>query len=414
MEKCRKFLSEYLEMIIHKKISIVDAARKLGYTPQWLGQIKKRYIKEGAACLQHGNKFKPSHRKIADDIRKKIVTLYCAKYEGINFRYFSTCLKTDENITGVSYWTVKSILEAAGLKSPEAHKIKKHKEVHRPRLRREHEGDLIQIDGTPYEFFWKFGNKNKYDCHGSIDDATGKITGLYMTQNECLYGYLEILRQTCLKYGVPSEIYSDRAAIFCVTPREKQNLTAWEALAGIHDKRTQWQRVLSDLNIKQTLAWSPQAKGRVERMWETVQGRLPMFLFLRGADTVEKANKVLPEFIEQFNNEFAVEPAKKDSYYLPVPSNLNEILCAQIPRKTDHTGSLSFHSYKFTIQNCIENVAYKNILLCINESGMFARLNGHDYPLKLNDPYIAAGDVPQVLEDIIYRYMYAYAKEISA
>lgn len=108
-----------------------------------------------------------------------------------------------------------------GLKALKLARLRKKIKAHRPRLRRENEGDLIQIDGTPFEWFYKSGDNKKYSMHGAIDDATGKITGLYITENECLYGYLEILRQTIQNHGIPREIYSDRAAIFCVTPKNK-------------------------------------------------------------------------------------------------------------------------------------------------------------------------------------------------
>lgn len=117
-------------------------------------------------------------------------------------------------------------------KTPEAHNIKKSDKLHRPRLRRANFGDMLQIDGTPFAWFARFDNYKKYCMVGAVDDATSKITALYITDFECLYGYLEILRQTIQRYGCPREIYSDRAAIFCVTPRNKKNLTQWEELAG--------------------------------------------------------------------------------------------------------------------------------------------------------------------------------------
>ena len=252
---------------------------------------------------------------------------------------------------------------------------------------------------------------------GAIDDATSKITALYITEYECLYGYMEILRQTINRFGCPREIYSDRAAIFCVTPKNKKNLTTWEQLAGIHDKRTQWQRILDELSIRQILAWSPEAKGRVERMWLTLQKRVPTELYRAGCDTVEKANAFLQKYVSQFNEQFGVAPARDDSFFIPCTQNLDIVLSAQFPRRSDSHGCISFHSYKFAVD--APRVCCRNLTLHVSEHGLFARFPDDErfYPVRLLDEFIPSGlgeTMPQVVQDIVYRYMYAYAKEISA
>lgn len=350
-------------------------------------------------------------------LRTQIVALYLEKYEDVNFAYFRDCLEEFHGIS-VSKNTLHRILAEAGIKSPLARHVKRRREeLHRPRMRRENFGDLLQIDGTPFAWFYKSGNMKRFCLMGSIDDATSQITGLYMCEFECLYGYLEILRQTALSYGLPREIYSDRAAIFCVTPKKKQNLTQWEELAGVHEKRTQWQRVLEDLGVNQILAWSPEAKGRVERMWQTLQGQLPQWFFMHGIDSVEKANAALPRYIAQFNAKYGVEPASPDSFFVPLfpGQSLDDVLCAQFTRKTNSAGEFSFHSYKFTILEC-PRIACVTFLLCISERGLFAKIDGRFYPVQcLDAPLAGLGEtMPQVVRDIIYRYMFAYAKEVSA
>lgn len=413
MEKYKNLLPVYLKGLVSGKYSLAQAAGATGYSTRWLSHLKQEYLRVGFSCLDHKNKNRAPVNKIQKDIREKIARIYASKYKDVNFAFFRACLEEFEGIK-VSLPTLFSILGDYGIRSPESRRRKKKLKIHRPRLRRENFGDLIQIDGTPYSWFYKSGDNKRYCMQGAIDDATGKITGLYITEFECLYGYLEILRQTCNSYGVPREIYSDRAAIFCVTPRNKKNLTAWEELAGIHDKRTQWQRILSDLSIRQILAWSPQAKGRVERMWQTVQGQLPQWFFLRGIKTVEQANKALPEYIRWFNSQFSVEPAAADSFFLEPPENLDDILCCQIDRTTDKSGGFLFHSYRFVVQ--APAVSYKKFKLCISERGIFARIDGRYWPVQLLDHLTCgAGEtMPQVLADIIYRYLYAFGKEISA
>ena len=413
--KYKQLLPVYLEGLAAGKYTLAQAASACGYSVVRMCQLKKLYRTEGLSCLDNKNLGHPPVNKTPEQLKRRVVALYASPaYAGINFKYFSECLEHYEKIK-ISYSTLRAIMSEYGIVSPEAHKIKKQK-VHRPRIRRDNFGDMLQIDGTPFAWFSRFGNSKRYCMVGAIDDATSAITALYITEFECLYGYLEIMRRTIQRYGCPREIYSDRAAIFCVPPKRKANLTQWEQLAGLHDKRTQWQRILADLGIRQILAWSPEAKGRVERMWLTLQRRLPTELFIAGCDTVQKANDFLVEYVDKFNKQFAVEPMRPDSFFIPCSANLDEILTAQIPRRTDSRGCISFHSYKFAVE--APRVCCRDVVLHISENGLFARFPGESkyYPVRLLDELrCGLGEtMPQVVADIIYRYMYAYAKEVSA
>ncbi len=413
--KYKQLLPVYLEGLAAGKYTLAQAASACGYSVVRMSQLKKLYRTEGLSCLDNKNLGHPPVNKTPEQLKRRVVALYASPaYAGINFKYFSECLEHYEKIK-ISYTTLRAIMSEYGIISPEAHKIKKQK-VKRPRIRRDNFGDMLQIDGTPFAWFSRFGNNKRYCMVGAIDDATSAVTALYITEFECLYGYLEIMRRTIQRYGCPREIYSDRAAIFCVTPKAKKNLTQWEQLAGLHDKRTQWQRILCDLGIRQILAWSPEAKGRVERMWLTLQRRLPTEFFIAGCDTVQKANAFLVEYVDKFNKQFAVEPMRPESFFIPCSANLDEILTAQVPRRTDSRGCISFHSYKFAID--APRVCCRDVVLHISENGLFARFPGESnyYPVRLLDELrCGLGEtMPQVVADIIYRYMYAYAKEVSA
>lgn len=411
--KNKAVLPVYVRGLVSGKYTLRQAAESTGYSVPYLCDLKKRYSVLGDSVFEHKNKGCIPHNRIPQAQREYIAALYAKKYQDVNFSYFLECLHEFEDIS-VSYVTLRSILLEFGQRSPEAHKVKKKKIVHRPRLRRECEGDLLQIDGTPYAWFYKFGNNKRYCMVGAIDDATGKITGLYITENECLYGYLEILRQTAEHFGLPREIYSDRAAIFCYTPRG-QRLAAWERLEVMHDKRTQWQRILEELNINQILAWSPEAKGRVERMWRTLQGQLPQWFYNRGISTVEAANAALPEYIRWFNKKFSVEPAVDDPFWLDAPENLDDILCAQFSRHIDNKGLLSFHNTQFYVRDI--DLFSVDVVVCISERGLFAKYRDAYYrlwPFEDRVQKVVSDKMPTVIENIIYRYLYAFAKEISA
>lgn len=412
--KHREILPIYVKGLYNHKYTLKQASESTGYSIVHLCRLRKKYEQYGAQIFEHGNSGHIPTNKIDTKLRQRIACIYSAQYSDVNFSYFQKCLKEFEGIN-IGLSTLRNIMNEYGLKSPEARKIKKKKIVHRPRLRRDTEGDLLQIDGTPFAWFYKFGDNKRYCLSGGIDDATGKITGLYFTENECLYGYLEVLRQTCKSYGVPREIYSDRAAIFCYTPRGKM-LTQWEKLEVMHEKRTQWQRICDDLHIHQILAWSPEAKGRVERMWRTVQGQLPIWLYKNNCKTVEDANKIISRYIKSFNESYAVQAADDDNFYIDAPANLSDILCAQFPRRADSRGCITFQGTTFYAPNA-PDFARRDVTLCINESGLFVKYQDKYYNLLPTENFVRQvyGEfMPQVVVNIIYRYLYAYAKEVSA
>ena len=408
-------LPYYVRALYQHKYTLKQASESTGYSIDHLCRLRKKYALYGDKIFEHGNIGHTPKNKLSLTLRNKIALLYSSgDYSDVNFSYFCQCLKEYENID-ISLSTLRNIMAEYGYISPEGRKRKKKKEVHRPRIRRACEGDLLQIDGTPYAWFYKSGDETRYCLSGGIDDATGKITGLYFTENECLYGYLEVLRQTCASYGVPREIYSDRAAIFCVTPKGR-NLAKWEKLEVMHEQRTQWQRICQELHINQILAWSPEAKGRVERMWRTIQGQLPIWLKKNNITTVEQANKEIHRYIESFNNKFAVDAVDDDTFWIDPPADLEDILIAQFPRRADKVGCVSFQGTLFHAPTA-PDFSRSDIVVCINEHGIYAKYLGEYYPLVPVEGYVQQlthDNMPQVVVNIIYRYLYAFGKEISA
>ena len=413
--KYKKLLPGYIKGVCAGKYTLRQAAESTGYSIDWIFKLKKKYLEIGDACFIHGNTGKPSHNKISKDIEKKIILLYQTEFQAkVNFTFFQECLK-DYNIN-ISYFPLHNILTAAGFTSPETHERKHSGKIHRPRARRDNEGDLIQIDGTPYEWFKWNGDNKKYCMQGAIDDATGKILALYMTENECLYGYNEVYRQICTKYGVPRESYMDRSAIFCVTPRNKNKLTLDEQLMGIHEHRTQFQRIMDDLCCRQILAWSPQAKGRVERMWRTLQGRLPYLFKKNNIKNMKEANVFLEKWLEnEYNCSKFVKKAKKNElFYMDCPEDLDGILCARFACKTNASGVFKFNKQSFTVRGA-RYIACKRLELCISERGLKAYLDGKYYDVEMLDFLSDGIDNPSaVLNNIMYEYLYKDMKRESA
>ena len=183
--------------------------------------------------------------------------------------------------------------------------------------------------------------------HGAIDDATGQITALYMCKNECLHGYFEMLRRAIHNYGIPMSLYADRHTIFQSPNKEKAVIDP-----SIKVNDTQLGRCLKEFSVELIAARSPQAKGRIERLWGTLQSRLPVEFAIRGISTIDGANEFLETYIYAYNSEFAVEPELADSmFHRPSDGmNLDYILCVKEERTVDAGGVFSFSRKSFKVE----------------------------------------------------------------
>jgi len=323
------------------KMTIAEVALALKLSERQVKRLRKGVKAEGAAFLIHKGKNKPSIRATPEETTEKIAELYRSdKYKGANFLHFSELLAEHEGIT-LSYSTVRNALSAAGIESP---KKRRRFKTHKRRKRKAQEGLLIQMDATPFEWF---GGKAKYALHAAIDDATGKIAGAYMTKNECLHGYFETMRQIIELNGVPIGIYTDQHAVF--RPYKYNQLTLEEQLDGKQAPDTQFGRSLKELGINLILARSAQAKGRVERLWETLQSRLPIEFRIHDVKTEHEANAFLAEYIQKFNELFAVEPEETEQAYVSLTQDLDIILCVKEKRVVDNGGTFSFRGKLFKI-----------------------------------------------------------------
>ena len=235
----------------------------------------------------------------------------------------------------------------AGIKSPKKHRKTK---LHHRRKRKECEGMMLQADGTPFDWF---EDGNQYSIHGFIDDATGKITGLYMCKNECLLGYLEVLRQTLENYGIPISLYPDKYSVFFPPKKVDDHITIEEQLNGRQKGITQFGRIVEELGIEMFPANSPQAKGRIERLWETLQSRLLTEFRINNIKTIDEANNFFVDYIPKYNAKFAVEASSKKVMFLKLPKryNLDELLCVRFERTIDNAGVFSINNSKFQVMD---------------------------------------------------------------
>lgn len=331
-------------LIDDKDFTNAQAAEAMDLSERHVIRLKGEYKKHGIDALIHKNIGRAPKHAISEETKQKILKIKKEDiFENVNFSHFREILSRKKYGINISYSSLYTILISEGFKSP---KTRRPSKKHRRRKRKAREGILLQIDASPHDWL---SNGIKYSLHGSIDDATGKITALYLCKNECMHGYFEVMRQTILENGVPVSLYADRHTIF-VSPKDGK-LTIEDELKGIMLKDTQFGRAMRQLGITIIKARSAQAKGRIERLWETLQSRLPIEFALEGIDTVDRANVFLKQYVHEYNKEFAVVPDAPDASYreLSPAVNLENVLCVIEDRKFDNGGIFSFHNHRYKI-----------------------------------------------------------------
>ena len=329
------------------------AAAELGCTKRTIDRLIKSYRENGKAAFSHGNKGRKPAITISDDVRLHILTLYEHKYFDSNIRHFTELLAKHENIT-LSEGTVRTILLSDGTLSPRAHKstIKALKEQlkaglqqtsskmeqaqikeklliaddpHPRRPRCQYAGEMLQMDASLH--LW-FGDV-KTTLHVAIDDATGTIVGAYFDAQETLNGYYNVFKQVLTEYGIPYMFYTDRRTVF---EYRQKNSPVLEK-----DTFTQFGYACKQLGVELKTTSIPQAKGRVERLFGTLQSRLPIELRLAGVKTTEQANEFLASYLKEFNAHFALNMHCIKSVFEKQPDaeKIDQFLAVLTPRVVD-------------------------------------------------------------------------------
>lgn len=371
----KKELKKYtiIQDCINGIYTVPQSAKLLGLSDRQIQRLKKEVIEKGPTGVIHKSRGKLPNNTIEKEKINKIVELKNTyEYEKANFTHFRELLEEHENIQ-ISYSTMYKNLLKNGLKSPRKHRKTK---LHHMRKRKAYAGELVQTDGTPFDWF---GIGKRYSIHGYIDDATGIPLGLYMCESECLLGYLEITRQMLTNYGIPENIYSDRFSVFF--PPTSAKLTIEEELEGKTRPRTQFFRILEELNINLIAAGSSQAKGRIERLWNTLQDRLVTEFRIHKITTIEQANEFFPSFLKSYAKKFGVAPEKDESKFIKLPKyiDLDMLLTTQFTRVLDNAGCFSFYNKKFQV--IADNIPQKSkvSVLISKKIGILVEFEGKKY-----------------------------------
>ncbi|MDR3255312.1 MAG: ISNCY family transposase [Synergistaceae bacterium] len=368
-----------LERMASGSMSKAESASSLGITPRQLRRLKAKYEREGDAGLIHGNRGRKPQHALPDELKSKVLRLYNDKYYDSNFCHYSELLEEHENIR-LSPSSIGRILKSSGEES-KRHRRRKAKK-HQPRERRAQAGSLWQTDATPYEWLGK--EIGRFALHAVIDDATGIVTGAVFTRNECAEGYSIAMREGIEKYGIPLGLYSDRHTIFR-SPKEKQTIDA--ELDGEQIPLSNFGKAMAELHIQHIKANTPQAKGRIERLWETLQDRLPVEFRLLGIKSIEEANEVLPQLIEKHNTKYSVSPAESGSSYMPPDKTvcLEHVFALRTARKIGGGNSVSYKNAIYVPVNgsicCLDSKTAVEIRETYSGE-VFIWRNGQPIPLK--------------------------------
>ena len=297
------------------------AARALGLSIRQFQRLKQRVAAEGAGGLRHGNHGRASRRRLDERVRLRVEALLQHEEVRLNDCHIVDLL--GEQGHAVSDDSVRRIRLALGLRPVHARRPPQH---HRRRERRAREGSMVLIDGSDHH--WLGPERPRLTLVGAIDDATSQVLALTFRPVEDLHGYAVVLREVLLRHGMPEVFYGDRTGI---AVRNDHHWSLEEQLEG-RQLPPQFGQMLEGLGIRYIAAGSPEAKGRIERLWRTLQDRLLKELLLHGICTVEAAEAYLPGFLERFNRRFAIAASDMQPAWQKPPRHFELLLACRYTR----------------------------------------------------------------------------------
>lgn len=323
-----------IRQVVEQRLRQKDAARQLGLSVRQIKRLVQRYRAEGAAGLISRHRGRRPNNQIAPAVRQEILELVRSRYT--DFGPTLACEKLLElHQHKLSVETLRQWMIKAGLWKPRA---RKRVRIHQRRVRRPCRGELVQIDGSPHD--WFEGRGPRCTLIVFIDDATSELLALRFAPAETTQAYMETLGVYLRQHGRPVAFYSDKHSIFRVNHPDREG------------ELTQFTRALKALDIEPIHANTPQAKGRVERANLTLQDRLVKELRLQGISDIDTANAFLPGFIQHYNQRFAVSPQNPNDAHRPLLHGAEElalILSLQYTRTLSKNLTFQFKNREFQL-----------------------------------------------------------------
>lgn len=339
--------------VIHKVsegvLTQVEAAGILSLSERQIGRIVKRIREEGDKGIQHRSRGKESNRRLPKKLIERVVWLYQNKYQGFGPTLTAEKLFELEGIH-VSKETVRMYLLEAG-QWQKSRKVRTHRQW---RERKDHCGEMLQMDGSHHD--WFEDRRSKCVLMGYIDDATGRIFCRFY-EYEGTIPAMDSFKRYIRKYGIAMSVYFDKHTTYKSTsePSIEDEINGTEPLS-------EFGRALTELGVEIIHAHSPQAKGRIERLFKTLQDRLVKDMTIRGISTIEEANKFLETYMAFHNKRFAFKPKEQNDLHREVPNglNLDKILCIRTERALRNDCTIAHNGKLYQIQ---ETVKSKKVLV---------------------------------------------------
>lgn len=349
-------VQEVILKAISGEILWIDAADILGINPRSMRRWRARYEEHGYDGLYDRRKKMPSPKRVPMEEIKKVLQLYREKYFDFNVKHFHEELVEGHGIK-LSYTWVKTALQTAGLVP-----LKRKRDKHRKkRPRKPLVGMMLHLDGSPHSWLPSKDGALQ-DLIVIMDDANSEIYDMFLVEEEDTRSVMTAIKGVVEKEGIFCSLYTDRARHFAYTPKAggKPDL----------NRPTQAARALGELGIKLILAYSSQARGRSERMFETLQGRIPQEFRLVGVKTIIEGNKYLREkILPKYRKKFAVKPQIIGTSFVPMPAHidLNKVFSIQSERTVANDNTVSYKNMKLQIEESKLRVSFAQCRVTVYE-----------------------------------------------
>jgi transposase len=329
-----------IQKVLEGGIKQVEAAEILSLSSRHIRRVVKRVQGEGNRGIVHRSRGRPSNRKISDQLKDKVIKLYRVSYKGFGPTLASEKLLERDGVS-ISDETLRGWLIEAG----DWKKVRKRRRHRQWRERKGHRGEMVQIDGSHHAWFEDRGP----ECvlMGYIDDATGGVFGRFYDYEGTMPA-MDSFKRYIRKRGLPLKVYLDKHSTYKSTAKA----TIEEELDGV-EPLSEFERALKELGVEVSHAHSPQAKGRIERLFRTFQDRVIKEMRLRGVKAIEEGNKFLEEYLPLYNKRFSVQPRDKDDVHraLPRGMDLNAFLCIKTERTLRNDFTVAHNHKLYQIQD---------------------------------------------------------------
>jgi len=338
-----------IHQAIDKRLTQVEAASILSLSNRQVRRIVKRVLEEGDSGIVHRSRGRPSHNKIPDKIKNRVLELYEGRYSG-----FGPTLATEKlfeiDKIGLSRETLRDWLRGKGIE----YRGRKRRPHRQWRQRRRYFGEMIQMDGSQHD--WLEGRGPECVLMGYVDDATGNVFARFYLYEGTIPA-MDSFKRYIKKYGIPMSVYLDKHTTY----KSTKKLSLEDQLNNL-EPLSEVARAFKELGVEVIHANSPQAKGRIERQFRTFQDRLIKEMRLKGIKTIEEANRFLRYYLSIYNKRFSLRAAEELDLHRPVPVDLDRdrILCLKTERALRNDFTVAHNHKLYQVE---DNVRTRKVIV---------------------------------------------------